>query len=184
MRTASSKRGSNALELLRVALAGVSTPLNLFVLVIVIVAAGWFGLGSVTPKENRWVLDIGAVIIVLVILMGTFYLLITGRSWELYGRNPLEQTLAQNLATTIFGPLAGHFGNLRSEREQVEAFAEAIFTIEDGLVGEHDAVKKFRHYLSASLHSQLRRQDNQAHATAVLARIEQMRDERRRAVID
>jgi hypothetical protein len=100
-------------------------------------------------------------------VLAVFYLIAKNRSWELYGRDPLEESLAQNLAATIFGPIDGYMGNLPGG-EDIDAYAELNLAIEIGLEGEQEAVKKFRRRLSDNLRSRLRQLDR-ARATRVRA---------------
>jgi hypothetical protein len=159
----------------------VSTPLGFFVMVVVVLAGGCFGAGSVIQKNNGWIwiLYSGGLLIILVIVVVVSYLIATNRSWELYGRNPLEETLARNLAVTIFESIDGYLGNL-PEQEQIEAYAELALAMELGLAGEQSTVKKFRHQLFISLLSRLR-QRNRTRAELVQSRVTQLVEEQRAA---
>jgi hypothetical protein len=180
MARSSSPVRSDLAGLLRVALENVSTPLGFFVMVVVVLAGGCFGLGSVIQQNNGWILYSGGLAIILVIVLVVSSLIATNRTWELYGRNPLEQALAQNLAATIFESIDGYLGNL-PEQEQIEAYAELALAMEIGLSGEQNTVKKFRHHLSTNLLSRLR-QRNRTRAVMVQDRVTALIQERRAAL--
>lgn len=116
----------------------VRTPLNLFVLIVVIADVGLLAGIPLAPPDLKSVMlyaAIGLIVLVLTVVA----ILAASRPENLFFS---EQSLAHSLGVDIFEAVDMYVSNLESAKEQVEAFESVIGLIKDARDPQHRRVRK------------------------------------------
>jgi hypothetical protein len=133
-RSVNKKRPTGKLRLVE----AVRTPLNLFVLIVVIADAGLLaGIPLAQPdlKDIMLYAAIGLIVLVLMVVAAL-------AAWRPGNLFYSEQSLAHSLGVDIFEAVDMYVSNLESEKEQVEAFKSVVGLIRDARDPQHRRVRR------------------------------------------